>query len=243
MIDKSHILAEIRRTAAENGGAALGVKRFFSETGIKESDWKGKHWARWGDALQDADLSPNSLQSAYDEDFLLEKFASLAKELGRFPVVAELRMKSRSENGFPNQATFRERLGSKQELASKLAQFCKGRAGYEGVLSICETLLSQTTTTVVQHEQSSSGEVFGEVYLLKSGRFYKVGRSNSVGRRERELAIQLPEKAVLVHAIKTDDPPGIELYWHRRFEGKRQNGEWFDLSAQDVTAFRRRKFM
>lgn len=48
------------------------------------------------------------------------------------------------------------------------------------------------------------------MYLLRSGRFYKIGRSNAVGRRERELAIQLPERAALVHSIKTDDPSGIE---------------------------------
>ena len=47
---------------------------------------------------------------------------------------------------------------------------------------------------------------------MKSGRYYKVGRSNAVGRRERELAIQLPEKANVVHSIKTDDPAGIESY-------------------------------
>ena len=83
----------------------------------------------------------------------------------------------------------------------------------------------------------------GYVYLIKSGRHHKVGRTNSVGRRERELEIQLPEKAATVHVIKTDDPVGIEGYWHQRFADRRRNGEWFELSREDVAAFKRRKFM
>jgi hypothetical protein len=77
---------------------------------------------------------------------------------------------------------------------------------------------------------------------MKSGKAYKVGRSNSAGRREYELGIQLPDKLTTVHVIRTDDPPGIETYWHNRFAAKRKNGEWFDLDAADITAFKRRKF-
>jgi hypothetical protein len=76
-----------------------------------------------------------------------------------------------------------------------------------------------------------------------SGQFYKIGRSNSAGRREYELAIQLPEKAKMIHTIRTDDPAGIQAYWHKRFEIKRRNGEWFKLDAADIAAFKRRRFM
>lgn len=43
-------MEEIGRTAKANGGDPLGRERFLTDTGIKQSDWYGKYWIRWGDA-------------------------------------------------------------------------------------------------------------------------------------------------------------------------------------------------
>ena len=84
--------------------------------------------------------------------------------------------------------------------------------------------------------------LFG-AFMNKAQILTEIKRTASVGRQEYELSLPLPEKAVMVHVIKTDDPGGIEVYWHSRFALKRKNGEWFDLECSDVSAFKRRKFM
>ncbi len=244
MFTKNDILEEIRRTAQKNGGSPLGIARFRAETGIKSSDWIGKFWARWGDALVEAGFEPNALQGPRNDDELLESLASFARELGHFPVDNEIKLKARTEPGFPWHNTFR-RLGDKRTLAARLREFCTAQS-HEDVAALCTAALSRWDRHTSNAEYDGVAETKSElqyVYLLKSGRYYKVGRSNAVGRRERELAIQLPEEAKVVHSIKTDDPVGIEAYWHGRFSEPRKNGEWFELTANDVATFKRRKFM
>ena len=240
-MDKQHILSEIKRTSATNGGVPLGKSRFLQETGIKESDWIGKIWARWGDAIREAGFEPNRLQTAYSEDALIQKFIGLARELGHFPVATEVRMKARSDDSFPWHNTF-ARFGSKQQFATRILNYCKGRTGCDDIVALC-TPVARAASDESAKDEIEPEMVAGFVYLMKSGRYYKIGRSNAAGRREYELAIQLPEKLITVHTIRTDDPAGIEEYWHRRFANKRKNGEWFDLVTADVNAFKRRKFM
>jgi hypothetical protein len=242
-VTREQIIDEIKRTTAEHGGRPLGQARFFDATGIKTSDWHGKYWARWGDALREAGFSGNTLQEAYPENLLIEKFVALTRELGHFPVKGELRLKRKTDPSFPNDKTF-GRFGGKAALISKIVSYCRERSGFEDMIELCSHPGSSPQRadqqTSANEPNAGSG---GSVYLIKSGHHHKIGHSNSVGRREYELAIQLPERVRLVHRILTDDPAGIEAYWHKRFEQKRANGEWFKLDAADIQAFKRRSFM
>lgn len=237
---KQEIIDEIKRTAMQNGGVPLGAAKFFSITGIKESTWVGKYWARWSDAVREAGFIPNKMKEGYDSVALIEILVPLIRKLGRFPTANDMRLWNRNTPGSPNVKSIFNRLGPKKEMVAKVFEYCRGREALQDIAQMCAPI---NGAIVSKEEISAGGLSLGYVYLIKSGRFYKIGKTNSIGRREYELAIQLPEKAQTVHSIETDDPTGIEVYWHGRFESKRKNGEWFELQAPDVQAFRKRKFM
>ena len=242
-MDKAHILREIKRTADANGGIPLGTARFATETGIKQSDWFGIHWPRWSDAQREAGFEPNQLTESYDIKKLLEQYAKLVLELGRLPTSSDLRFQANKVPSFPSHTTF-ARVGSKAELVAQLLEYCQIKEGYEEVVRLCAAYSPRKKQEEPEPAAPTEGEVtMGYVYLIKMGKYHKVGMTNSVGRRGYELDLQLPERTELVHYIATDDPPGIEAYWHNRFAAKNTNGEWFALDAADIAAFKRRKFM
>lgn len=236
MTSKEKIVAEIRRIASQCGGSPPGKQRFESETGIREYEWL-KYWARWGDALTEAGFKPNSWASPIAVEELLERLAMLTRELGRFPVGRELILKANRDPNFPSVGPFR-RLGGQKVLAARLREHALAK-GYEDIVALC----GEQQSPSIDRASSSpdSKPVTGFVYLMKSGRHHKIGRTVSLGSRERQLTIKIPVPPTTVHSIETDDPIGVEAYWHKRFESKRGEGEWFDLNAEDVKAFKRWK--
>lgn len=240
-VARDYILAEIRRTAADNGGAPLGWRRFAAETGIREQDWL-RHWPRWGDAVSEAGFAPNRMQDRHGEERLAGCLADETRRLGRFPTIRELHLRHAADPSFPDAKVFSNRWG-RAEREAQTAAWCASRPEWADVLAIIGPTAEPGPDKVPTASERLSPVVVGQVYMLRMGRHFKVGRSNSAGRREYELAIQLPERAEMVHVIQTDDPVGIEAYWHHRFRDRRRNGEWFALTADDVAAFRRRKFM
>jgi hypothetical protein len=240
-MDKNHIIQEIQRTAKENDGIPLGIQRFKKETGIRYSDWFGIYWTNWSEALKEAGYKPNKMYVAYDKEFLIEQLISLIRELkGMFPTQGDLRIKRRKTESFPSHKAFR-RLGSKSERAKEILSYCENKSGYEDIIDCCKEVCD-TSKEKIEYDSGDTETQMGFVYLMKSGRYYKIGRSTCVEKRNYEIGIKLPEELKVMHKIKTDDPIGIEAYWHNRFQEKRKGGEWFDLSSSDIKAFKRRKF-
>lgn len=243
MLTKDDVLREIRRTAAENGGVAPGKIAFFAATGIRESDWSGRLWTTWGAAVREAGLEPQRLNPRLDDELVLGAAVRIVRKYGRFPTSSEIRFECNADRTLPSHNTF-NRFGGMDGLRMRLRAFAAKHALSDVTAAMPERPDEVVAANVAPMDGGGERSLSdGFVYLIRSGRHYKIGKANSVEARHRQLKIQLPQAAEVIHRIRTDDAYGIESYWHRRFADKRLNGEWFALSAEDVKAFRRRKFM
>lgn len=71
------------------------------------------------------------------------------------------------------------------------------------------------------------------VYIVKAFGFYKIGKAYNVERRLSQIQTNLPVPLELVLTIQTKRH-GLECALHRKFDRKRQQGEWFNLDASDL---------
>lgn len=237
-MDREHIISEIKRTARFNGGTPLGKIRFEKETGIKESDWLGKIWSRWSAVIEDAGFSPNAMTEAHTDEELLKPLVNMIRELGHFPTRPEQRLRRSQDTSFPPADCITRRWGTKEQVAAKVIEYCSELSGYDDVIDICVSITAQIGSKIKNSNYQS-----GHVYLLKHHDAYKIGKSIDVTRRYKEIKTQMPHEMDEIHAIETDDPSGIEAYWHNRFKDKRLKGEWFKLTPEDIRAFKKRRYM
>ena len=168
---------------------------------------------------------------------ILNKFAELTIECGHIPTKSEIDLARRADGSIPSSRYVVSHFGRKAGLASALINLSEKNPRFSPLKQIvAEPHIDQIT------EQRAERVIDGWVYLLKSGDNFKIGRSDNLERRVKQISVVMPETTNLFHAIQTDDPVGIEGYWHNRFADRRQNGEWFKLTKSDITAFKRRKF-
>jgi hypothetical protein len=149
---------------------------------------------------------------------------------------------------FPSHNALRRHLGSKQDRLKAALTFLSESGSTSKALEIIQSALDAMplvpASAEVEEIDIAGNLMTGFVYLMKSGKYYKIGKTNSIDRRQYEIGLHVAEGVEPIHSIETDDPSGIEAYWHNRFKDKRMNGEWFNLSASDIRAFKlRKKFM
>ena len=77
----------------------------------------------------------------------------------------------------------------------------------------------------------------GYIYIIK-GLFknptYKIDYSKEPKTRIRKFNVVLPFPIEVKHLIPTDHMRAVEAYLHDKYSSNRVNGEWFELSEQDV---------
>jgi|SRR5882672_2906601 len=235
-LSKEAIIDAYKDLVRERDGNLVGYDVFARETGISHHYWNGSYWRSWSAFQAEAGYIPNTPTPKVEDETLLQSFAQLALDLNRIPTVSDILLKKTQDPSFPGRRGF-SRFGDRNALLAKVEEYCETREQFAPVHALLKHGISNNL-----NRRLDSFRIRGFVYLLRSGKNYKLGRSNAVGRRLRELAIQLPQKPDTVHVIETDDPEGIEQYWHRRFAEKRRGGEWFALTADDVRAFKKRRF-
>ena len=173
------------------------------------------------------------------EDAVLEAFAQLVVRLGKWPTENELSLERLRDSSFPSLTVIR-RLRKERSFKTNLLKHCGDREDLAPAKAVAAHQPESASDDLTPLRRAS---IQGHVCMMRSGKRCKIGHTNSPARRHREVRLDLPDPTTLVHSIETDDPTGIEAYWHRRFASKRvHDTEFFELDASDIAAFRRRKY-
>jgi hypothetical protein len=242
---RDQIIAEIKRTADANGGLPPGERRFFKETGLTLRVMQRAGFSNYGEAREGAGY-PRGLfgSSKYSDDEIFAQLSQLTREKERFPTQGELRVAGYTISGWPSDSTY-ARVKKRGPLPTQLSAWCQTRPEYADVLRILES--TQAAPVKPTEKRGDRDRVVkGYVYLMRygaSGKEYKIGCTDNVDRRHSQIDMMSPQDVRKVWIIDTDDPRGIEKYWLERFADKRvKTKEIFRLSADDVAAFKRRRY-
>jgi len=76
----------------------------------------------------------------------------------------------------------------------------------------------------------------GFVYVIQCHERYKIGYSKSPNGRIKIMGVKSPYPFVPRLLIPTEDMEHLEATLHQRFAAQHLRGEWFALTAQDLTA-------
>ena len=104
----------------------------------------------------------------------------------------------------------------------------------EGLIKMCQSVQGIERANVIL-EWAQSGKQPGFIYLLRSSSgYWKIGLTSAPENRRKTFDVKLPFEIAYEHLIPTNEMKKAETWLHRKFANKRVNGEWFNLSPEDV---------
>lgn len=74
----------------------------------------------------------------------------------------------------------------------------------------------------------------GYVYFVQCNNVVKIGMAKDLNNRVKVYGVNSPFKTKLLHYIKTENKKELEAFFHETFSNKRTDGEWFELTKQDI---------
>lgn len=84
----------------------------------------------------------------------------------------------------------------------------------------------------------------GWVYLVRGPQgWYKIGHTKNPDDRRTTFGVKLPFDVKFDHLIKCKNRREAEVHLHKVFAHRRGNGEWFRLTADDITTIKAIKEM
>jgi len=77
------------------------------------------------------------------------------------------------------------------------------------------------------------------IYLIKDiqSDVYKIGYSKNVNKRIKQLKTANSGTLRLIESFKTQHNRKVETALHNRYKNKHVNGEWFELSNEEIKSF------
>ncbi|WP_018440951.1 GIY-YIG nuclease family protein [Trinickia symbiotica] len=239
-MNKDDVISRIRELASRNGGK-VSFNFFIEETGISAQRLRRQPWfGGWNALLQEIGVQTSIFSvPRTSDDVIVGAVAELTRRLGRWPTEDEFVREKQTDPMFPTLQVIR-----RAKKSGRLWELLNDYRADDDTYAVVRAIAAPRAEDQPQTDGAdATARVRGYVYMLRHGRHYKIGCTTTPTRRFREVRIELPEETVQVHAIETDDPRGIEAYWHRRFDAKRiRNSEWFELDAEDIRSFKRRKY-
>lgn len=213
------LLTDLKEVAKANK-EKITLKK-YNQKGIYNSDTFIKRFGTWNKALAKAEISERISRNP-SREVLFENLKKVWDYLGRNPRGREM---SKDPSKWAQDA-YIHFFGSWKNTLKKFELW---------ILEIKDEVNSDLPVL-------SPKNTISHVYLIKGNEFYKIGKTDDLGRRLRELQTQGEYEQTYKHIILTEDPYGIETYWHKRFKDKRRkNGgkytDWFDLNDEEVKIF------